>query len=276
MTRTAASAPYLTRAVVLRARSLGEKDRVVTLLSPNYGKFAAVARGARGAKSKLAAASQPFTLARFLLARGRSLDIVTQAQIENAHTHIAADLLKTAWASYLCELCDAVPEQLPDEALFDLFCAALAALDAAPEVPDTSLAVEVIGYWFEAQFLTLLGYAPMLGRCVACGEKITVPLEDATRQLAFSPALGGTLCRLCASRDPQRLNVLVQALRLLRQLERASAPPDPNQLFLTSGVRRDLRSCLRRCLVLHLDVKLKSQNFLDDVMAAQTLHTNDV
>src|SRR4028118_1295639 len=108
------SGTYSTRAVVLRVRLLGEKDRVMTLLSPELGKFAAVAKGARGTKSKLAAVSQPFVLARFLVARGRSLDIATQAEIENAHVHIAGDLLRTAWATYLCELCDAVPEEQPD------------------------------------------------------------------------------------------------------------------------------------------------------------------
>ncbi|MDQ3813961.1 MAG: DNA repair protein RecO, partial [Armatimonadota bacterium] len=142
MARTAASRPYATRGVVLRVRTLGEKDRIMTLLSPERGKFDAVARGARQAKSKLRAVSQPFVLARFLLVQGRSLDIATQAEIEEAHIHITADLLKTAWATYCCELCDALPEQLPDAALFDLLCVTLGTLDAATNSPAT---LEVVG-----------------------------------------------------------------------------------------------------------------------------------
>jgi hypothetical protein len=69
---------YSTSAIVLRNRNLGEKDRIMTLLSPEIGKFSAVAKGARAPKSKLAAVSQSFTHARFLVARGRSLDIATQ------------------------------------------------------------------------------------------------------------------------------------------------------------------------------------------------------
>jgi len=273
MPRSAASAPYPTRGVVLRSRPLGEKDRVLTILSPERGKFSAAARGARGPKSQLAAVSQAFTLARFLIAHGRSLDIVTQAQIESAHIHIATDVLKTAWASYLCELCDTLPEHLPEATLFELLTVALARLDAAESAP---LAVEIVGRWFEAHFMELLGYTPTLGRCVACGTKINVPPSDTTQRLAFSPALGGTLCHICAPRDPQRLNVAVQALRALRRLERGVEPPLPEELALTSSARHDLRQCLRRCLALHLDVRLKSLNFLDDVMAAQTLHENNV
>jgi len=273
MPRTAASAPYPTQGIVLRSRPLGEKDRVLTILSPERGKFAASARGARGPKSQLAAVSQAFTLARFLLAHGRTFEIVTQAQIENAHIHIATDVLKTAWASYLCELCDTLPEHLPEAALFELLCVALARLDGAES---ETLSVEMIGRWFEAHFMELLGYAPTLGRCVVCGEKISIAAQDETQQVAFSPAQGGTLCRACAPGEPQRISVAVQSLRALRRLERADAPPLPDELPLSGGARHDLRLCLRRCVALHLQVRLKSLNFLDDVMAAQTLRGNDV
>ena len=265
MPRTAASATYLTRAIVLRVRPLGEKDRVLTLLSADHGKLSAAARGARGPKSKLAAVSQPFTLARFLLAHGRSMEIVAQAEIENAHTHIALDLLKTAWASYLCELSDAVPEAQPDEILFHLLSIALAALDASPSTPSE---VETVGRWFEARYLSHLGYAPTLGRCVACGTKITADADDSTQQVGFSPQLGGNLCNGCGPRDPSRLNVRVQALRALRKLERADAPPQFDELDITNAAARDLRDCLRRSLLLHLDIRLKSQLFLDEVTAA--------
>lgn len=272
MARTAASAPYSTRAVVLRTRNLGEKDRVMTLLSPERGKFDAAARGARGPKSKLAAASQPFMLLRLLLAHGRSLDIVTQAEIEESHRHISADLFKTAWACYLCELSAGVPEHLPDDDLFDLLCVALGHLDAAATAP----AVEATGRWFEAKYLALLGYAPTLGRCVACGEKIVVPAEDVSRKLSFSPALGGSLCANCGPRDPGRLTVNVHALRALHKLARVEAPPAPDVLSLTGATRRDLRDCLRRSIFLHCEFKPRSQAFLDDVTATQNLHPNDV
>lgn len=256
------SATYPARAVVLRTRNLGEKDRIMTLLSAEAGKFSAVARGARAPRSKLAAVSQPFTLARFLVARGRTLDIATQAEIENAHTHIAGDLLHTAWAAYLCELCDAVPERQPDEPLFELLCLALEALDQAAERDEADAA----GLWFEARFLSLLGYAPTIGRCVACGEKIVVSPHDAQR-IAFSPVLGGTLCAACQARDPQRLAATAQALRALHQLGRAASPLAADFASLTTASRRDLRACLHRSLVAHLEVKLRSRKFLDEVLA---------
>ncbi len=257
---------YSTSAIVLRTRLIGEKDRVMTLLSPDEGKFDAVARGARNPKSKLAATSQPFVWARFLVARGRSIDIATQAEVETAHIHISADLWRTAWATYVCELASIVPERQPDEELFTLLRATLSALD---DTTRENFDLEIAGFWFQARFLSLSGYAATLGRCVVGGEKIVVPPDDLASRVAFSPELGGTLCTLCAHRDPHRMTVLAQSLRALRVLERGAEPPLSASLNLTTNARRDLRDCLRNLLRAHLDARPRSQVFLDDV--AQSL-----
>ncbi len=256
------SATYSTEAIVLRTRLIGEKDRVMTLLSPDEGKFDAVARGARNPRSKLAAVSQPFVFARFLFARGRNLDIASQAEVETAHIHIPADLWRTAWATYVCELASIVPERQPDAALFELLRDTLRSFD------DTSRAhfdIEAGGFWFQTCFLSMAGYRATLGRCVACGEKIVVAPDDLTTRVAFSPTLGGTLCAPCQSRDPQRLSLLAQSLRALRVLDVAPQPPLFARLNLSASARRDLRDCLRLSLRAHLDARPRSQTFLDEV-----------
>jgi DNA repair protein RecO (recombination protein O) len=263
--KTFASASYHARAIVLRVRNLGETDRVMTLLSAERGKFDATARGARRPKGKLSAVAQPFVLARFLLAHGRNIDIATQAEIENAHPHIAENLLKTAWATYCCELGTFLPERLPENELFDLLEHALQAFDGV-----TPEGVETIGRWFEARYLALLGYAPQIGRCVVCEKKIAVPADDVTRRLIYSPHLGGTLCGECVSRDAQRLTVNVQALRALHHLSRN--PQVPETLELVPQARRDLHDCLRRTLTVHVEIKPKSQTFLDEIMADDASH----
>lgn len=240
------------------------------LLCEETGKVSVAARGARNPKSKLAAVAQPFTLAKFLIARGRSLDIASQAEVEKAHTHLSGDLLKTAWASYFCELCDAIPEELPDSELFKLLEISLARMDVAEGFDEC----EIVGRWFEMQYLVLLGYAPTIGRCVACDEKISVAIEDTGRKLFFSPSMGGTLCGACAVRDSSRLHLHVQALRALHQLGRASTPPSGEfweRAGLSSGARRDLREALQRSVFSHLDIRLKSRAFLDEVMAGQQI-----
>ncbi len=256
---------YPARGIVLRTRAIGEKDRVLVLLTQEYGKLSASARGSRNPKSKLAPVAQPFTLANFLLVRGRSLQIVSQAEIENAHIHLTEDLVRTAWASYVCELCDALPEDLPDPELFELLMVTLHALN---NTASTSHA-EVIGRWFEAKYLSHLGYAPVLGKCTACGSKISIAADDTEASIPFSPSLGGTLCRSCAAADTRKIYAKVQALRALRHLENAPAPLEEifERLELTQQARYDLRDVLLQSLNAHLSIKWKSRAFLDEILA---------
>ena len=78
------------------------------------------------------------------------------------------------------------------------------------------------------------------------------------------------MCGACAPRDPQRMALLAQALRVWHSLERASLPSlvELTTLQLTTAARRDLREGLRRSLRTHLELKLRSQKFLDDVMSS--------
>jgi DNA repair protein RecO (recombination protein O) len=259
---------YPVRGIVLRGRALGEKDRVLVVLTEDRGKLSVVARGARSPKSKLAAASQPFTLARFLLARGRSLDVVSQVEVEVAHTHLAIDLEKSAWATYCCELADVIPEELPEEELFTILAAALAALDRST----SHVQSEIVGRWFEARYLQLLGYAPTIGRCVQCGEKIAVASAEMEQKVLFSASSGGTLCATCAVRVAAKLPLRVQSLRALHQLCRAAEPPDveifQERFPLTSAAARDLRDALQQSIFAHLGVRIKSLAFLEEVLAA--------
>ena len=271
MPRTsAASVPYATRALVLRVRPLGEKDRILTLFSPEKGRFSAVAKGARGPKSKHAALSQPFILARFLLNRGRSLDIVNQAQIENAHGHLTGEIFKAAWASYGCEIADQTPEGLPDELGFEILAVFLGTLDGATG----NEAVEAAGAWFQAQWLAHQGYGATIGFCAGCDEKIVLAGENIHSQIAFSPPQGGTLCAQCARSDPAHFTVAAPSLRALHRLERSRRAPNSlgdAPFELSSRQIGELGTLLRRSLAHHLGARLRSQGFLDEIRAAQRL-----
>jgi DNA repair protein RecO len=127
--------------------------------------------------------------------------------------------------------------------------------------------IELAGLWFEARFLSILGYAPTLGRCVVCGDKIVIAPDEQSRQVPFSASLGGTLCATCAPRDPARASLLAEALRALHRLERAAQPPSSQNIELTTAARRDLRTALRSLLTAHLEIRPRSQKFLDEITA---------
>src|SRR3990172_13347205 len=83
---------YRTEAVILRRQDLGETDRLLTLFSPAQGKLRVVAKGVRRPGSRKAGHLEPFSRVDLLLARGRELDVITQAEAVSLYPHLREDL----------------------------------------------------------------------------------------------------------------------------------------------------------------------------------------
>src|SRR6266436_5729191 len=98
---------YTTEAIVLRRTDFGEADRILTLFTPTYGKVRAVAKGVRRTTSRLAGHLEPFTRTQLLLATGRDLDIVTQAEARERLDALRGDLWHATGAWYAAELAGA-------------------------------------------------------------------------------------------------------------------------------------------------------------------------
>ncbi len=72
---------YRDDGVVLRTHKLGEADRIITLLTRHHGRVRAVAKGVRRTKSRWGARLEPFTHVDVMIHNGRSLDVITQAEV---------------------------------------------------------------------------------------------------------------------------------------------------------------------------------------------------
>ena len=86
---------YRDDGVVLRTQKLGEADRIITLLTRHNGRVRAVAKGIRRTKSRFGGRLEPFTHVDVMIHPGRSLDVITQAEVIRAYgTRLAADYPK--------------------------------------------------------------------------------------------------------------------------------------------------------------------------------------
>lgn len=148
--------------LVLKRRPLGEADEIVSLLSPDRGRFEAAVRGSRRSASPLVGRIEPFTELSGLFARGRSLDHLTQAEVHCARPALHRDLERLLLASYLVDLVGgASPPGEPCPELYGLLVQALDNLQAAP--------TPLLCRWVELRLADLLGYAPQLEACALCG-----------------------------------------------------------------------------------------------------------
>ncbi|HEV2440538.1 MAG TPA: DNA repair protein RecO [bacterium] len=253
---------YKVEAVVLRHQPVGEADRILTLFTREYGKLRVSARGVRKTTSRLAGRVQPYTAGRFLLAKGRTLDVIAQAEIVHAFAGLGRDLLRSAYAAYVAELVDRfLPERDRHPDVFDAVLDALAVLDAAPEDE-----AEIYALWFSLHLADSLGYRPEIGRCVACGRALPsgVASGDAEERVprraatwAFTPAAGGALCPACAADEPSAVQVAPGVLATGAYLLRSTAE-QARRLRVPERQRRELAGLVQAHLEYHLDGRLRA------------------
>jgi len=176
---------YKTRAIVLRARNLGEADKIFTLFTDARGKLDAVAKGVRRAKSHVAGRLEFASEAHLTMHRGRNLDIIVSADIARSRFASVVDPGAYATAHLLAELVDAFCEpDLPLADVYALLGGALGALSTAPK-PAT------IVPRFELRLLNVLGYAPAGDACVRCDA----PLRSVSAWADLEA--GGLVCERC-------------------------------------------------------------------------------
>lgn len=183
-------ATYTLHAINLGNFALGENDKVITLFSSERGIVRAVAKGVRKPGAKLAGRAEPLNVNKLLLAKGRNLDIITQAESIASFPRLRKDLERLSYALYYAELTQNFGQGLSDECAryFEYLCRSINLLAESEDDP-TTLCLE-----FELKLLNLLGYKPELNYCVACND----PLTD-YRIAIFHHDSGGIVCSTCYS-----------------------------------------------------------------------------
>jgi DNA repair protein RecO (recombination protein O) len=155
---------YRDEAVVLRTHKLGEADRIVTMLSRQHGKIRAVAKGVRRTASRFGARLEPFMVADLQLYKGRSLDIVQQAESIGAYgADIVDDYPRYTAANAMVEAADRLTEHEAGLQHYLLLVGALRSLSRGEHAPGLTLD----SYLLRA--LSIAGWAPSFVDCAVTG-----------------------------------------------------------------------------------------------------------
>lgn len=241
---------YSATAIVLRRIDLGDKDRIITVYSKEHGKLSAVAKGARRPGSKLAGTCEPLTYARMFLSRGRELDVLSQSDIRESFPTLRGSMIAIAHGIYLIELTNSfVDERQPNPDLFDTLLSSLYVLESGADP-------EIAARHFELQLLRVLGYEPQFEACMRCGREI------GRERIAFSPSLGGIVCKNCGSAPNDAIWVPGAAASYVRALLHAE-PHKLNDMKIPPAARRDLAKMLKWHIRYRLERELKSTEFIE-------------
>jgi DNA repair protein RecO (recombination protein O) len=246
---------YKTTGIVLRQRRLGEADKIITLFTPNLGKLDAVAKGVRRPRSKLGGHVEPLTYTSFMLARGRELDIVTQAQTVETFPALREELERTGRALYVAELVDRfTPERQEAYAVFKLLLETLRSLASAERL-------DIVLRFFEMRLLGHLGYQPQLVECVVCGKALE-PVAN-----GWSAESGGAICPACARIAPMSRPLSVNALKMMR-LFQSGRFSEVARVRTGPALETELERHLREYILYVLEREVRSTRFLETLRRA--------
>ncbi|NJP08603.1 MAG: DNA repair protein RecO [Leptolyngbyaceae cyanobacterium RU_5_1] len=197
------SRTYKATGINLKSMPLGEADRLLTILTREYGLVKAVAMGSRKHNSKLGGRSGLFVVNELLIAKGRSLDKITQAETVESYPGLGQDLKKLTASQYIAELClcQALSDQ-PQEELFQALNGHLKRLERS----STPLILPHLTHAI-FQFLILEGVAPQVDRCCVTRQPLIPEFDDPNWRVGFSVPAGGAV-----------------TLEALRQLQQKSQP----------------------------------------------------
>ncbi|MEH1770047.1 MAG: DNA repair protein RecO [Nostoc sp.] len=186
------SRTYKATGINLKTQALGESDKIVTILTREFGLIRAVAPGARKHNSSLGGRSGMFVVNELLIAKGRSLDKITQAQTLKTYPGLAKNLGKLAASQYLAEivLCEALSEQ-PQEELYDLFNEHLHRLEMVSSANPSGVLAHLAHGVFH--LLALAGLTPQVQICCLSQHPLKPDFTDPNWQVGFSIPAGGTV-----------------------------------------------------------------------------------
>jgi DNA repair protein RecO (recombination protein O) len=244
-----------TPAIVLRTRDYAEADRIVTLLTRDFGKLSGIAKGAKASRRRFERKLEPFTQAMLYFKRrpqGQLVFITRAERLDNAPPEFD-ELGKIALGSYMLELSDALTTEEAEAV------DAYSTLTAALQVLSRDAATMALRQAFELKVLKATGFGLEFGRCRLCGSGA----EMHSGWSYFVPARGGIVCAQCRSQAPEnavRLSV-ADAAATARLGAAAFA-----QAALLPPPGADTGLAIARFLATILDRKLRSLEFLESIL----------
>lgn len=196
--------------IVIAENNMGDYDKMLTMLTPNYGKISCVAKGARRPNSALLAGTQLFCFGEYLMFKGTNTYHINSCETIEIFYNLRTDLDKLKYAIHVNKIIqDVTGENQNCYRILQLFLNTLYTLSETDNDMDFVISV------FKLRLLCILGLAPRINSCVNCKgiDKIT----------EFSIRDNGFKCESCGKQDKSSLCMCESTKNAIKYV--VSAPP---------------------------------------------------
>ena len=196
---------FKTKGLILRQQNIGERDKLVWVLTDSHGILRAFVRGAKNIKSPKAAGTGLLSYAALTVFEGRDSYSIDEAEALEQFIGLHKNVEDMSLAQYFCERClnlcptgQEAGEQLR---------LALNSLYMLSNKKRPALQIKIC---FEMRLITLSGYMPDLVMCAECG------VYEAP-EMVFVPHTGKLYCASCAeTHGIQGVRLPIAAITALR------------------------------------------------------------
>jgi DNA repair protein RecO (recombination protein O) len=143
--------------IILRRTDYGEADRIITFITPEFGKFRAIAKGVRKSKSKLAGGIELFSISELHFIKGKGdIDTLTSTRLIKHFGKIVQDLDRTNAGYEFLRTVMRTTEDNCEPAYYHMLETVLESLN------DPLIDLDLIRGWFYHELLLQAGHQPEL------------------------------------------------------------------------------------------------------------------
>lgn len=246
---------FITNGLIVKEQNIGEKDKLVTMLTESHGIVKGFAHGAKDIKSPKCAATGLLCYSRLTLHKGKDSYIVGDAKALKIFSGLSKSIENTYCAQYFCELCSAVcpKEQEAGEQLRLI-------LNALYLLSENKRPYNLVKPCVELRLMCLSGYMPDIMMCKECGEYE----KD---NMIFLPSSGQLICGDCCEKSEIsgfRIKLNRSSLKALRHCCYA----DSDKLFgftLPDSDLKTLNFCSEEYIRFILERNFKTLQFLKSI-----------
>lgn len=176
---------FRTEGLIIKEQNIGEKDRLVFVLTKSNGVIRAFVKGANNIKNAKCAATSLLSYSRLTIYKSREAYIIGDAQSIKIFSKLRNDVRNMCLAQYFCELALTIcPKEHPADKYLSLILNSLYLLSEGKRSP------QLVKPCLEMRISSMAGYMPDLRMCSVCGE-YEPPV------MCFLPQTGMLECKTC-------------------------------------------------------------------------------
>ncbi|MBQ9472673.1 MAG: DNA repair protein RecO [Ruminococcus sp.] len=179
---------FKTKGLILREQNIGERDKLVWVLTDSHGILRAFVRGAKSIKSPKCAGTGLLSYSALTVFEGKDSYVIDEAFAEEQFIGLHKDVVNMSLGQYFCELClNLCPKGQDASEQLRL------ALNSLYMLSNNKRPAVQIKVCFEMRLISMTGYMPDLVMCSDCGVY-------ESPEMVFVPQTGRLYCSDCAER----------------------------------------------------------------------------